>query len=268
VIIVLLADTRTGSTAFGNALIENGRVQYFGEVFHPPSPAGVGLLYGSMADCTLSDLLNNSLVEQRLDDAIGRLSGESLSAHIMIDIKYHDLRLIPSHPMGLGTAPPLLVYLMSRKYWIVHLNRSNRLDAVISEGAAANNHLHHIYETETPSQSDLHISEIYLDPYRTVTSLLDRESSLRSVRDWLQDYDRCVDIDYEAAFLSPNGANSVGELLSKCIDDPSLEFHPRTVHLKDRFKYKIANQEEIRRLFHGTRWELNFEESTSSGSYS
>jgi hypothetical protein len=267
VIIVLLADTRTGSTAFGNALIKNGRLQYFGEVLHPPSPAGFGTLYGSIADCTLNDLLNKPVIEKRLDDAISRLKDESLSPHIMIDVKYHDLNIIPSHPRGLGTAPPLLLYLMSREFWIVHLNRSNRLDAVISEAAAAANHVHHIYEEESPPTSDPHMTEIYLDPYQTVASLLERESSLKTVRNWLQDYDRCVDIDYEAAFLSPKGASLVAALLTKCVDDPTLEFDPRTVHLRERFKYVISNEDQMRRLFLGTRWELSFEESTSSGSY-
>jgi hypothetical protein len=264
-IVVLLADTRTGSTAFGNALISNGRFQYIGEVLHPQSPAGVGILYDHIAGCTLSDLLNTTLIQQRLDDAINRLRGESRSAHIMIDIKYHDLGVIPSHPRVLGTVPPLLAYLMSREFWIVHLNRSNRLDAVISQEAAVTNRVHHIYETETAGQSDSSMAEIFLDPYRTVTALLERENSLTTVRSWLQDYSRCVDIDYEAAFLSPNGASLVTTLLSKCLDDPSLEFEPRTVHLKKRFGYKIANEDQMRRLFLGTRWELSFEESASSG---
>ena len=264
-IVVLLADTRTGSTAFGNALIKNGRLQYIGEVLHPQSPAGVGILYDSISGCTLHDLLNTSLVEQRLDEAIERLRSESRSAHIMIDIKYHDLGVIPAHPRVLDTAPPLLTYLMRRKFWIVHLNRSNRLDAVISQEAAVVNRVHHIHETEASDQSDRSVAEIRLDPYTTVTTLLERENSLATVGAWLQDYDRCVDIDYEAAFLSPNGASSVTTLLSKCLDDPSLEFAPRTVHLKKRFGYKIANEDQMRRLFQGTRWQLNFEESVSSG---
>jgi hypothetical protein len=268
VIIILLADTRTGSTAFGNALIKNGRVQYFGEVLHPQSPAGAGSIYRSITDCTLSNLLDKAFLHQTLDEAIGGLRDESQSAHIMLDIKYHDLEIVPSHPKSLGSVPSLLAYFMNSKFWVIHLNRSNRLAAVISEVAAATNGVHHIYETATPSHSTQHVAEIHLDPYTTVTSLIERENSLRAVRTWLQDYDRCVDIDYEAAFLSADGSSSVAALLSKSLDDPSLEFAPRTVHLRERFRQKIGNEAQMRRLFLGTRWELHFEELMSNGNYS
>jgi hypothetical protein len=267
VIVILLADTRTGSTAFGNALIKSGRVQYFGEVLHPQSPAGVGSMYRSITDCTLSNLLDKAFLHQRLDDEIGRLRDESQSVHMMLDIKYHDLDIVPSHPKILGSVPSLLAYFMNRNFWVVHLNRSNRLAAVISEAAVASNGVHHIYETKTPNDSDRPLADVYLDPYTTVTSLIERENSLRCVRTWLQDYDRCIDVDYEAAFLSANGTSSVAALLSKSLDDPSIEFEPRTVHLRERFRQAIANEDQMRRLFLGTRWELHFEEIASNGSY-
>lgn len=240
--IAVLADTRVGSTALGSGLDNGENIFFLGEILYPEEIDSGQHLYRALLDQPMRKLAaNRQAAFEFLDDFFSCGAWERGKRYVF-DIKYHDLRLIPSHPAVLFDRPVLLEYLIARNIRILHINRRNKLAAALSQEVAIQTQLFH------SSQGIGAARDLVLPLYEVVSGALARQKSHEAVRSWLASYSNVFDIEYEALFAE-DGPGLLNSFLQTEWNIQNATFKPQLQKLSAVSEVSVANAGEIAAAF-------------------
>ena len=167
--ILLLCNTRSGSTAFGHALADsNSGFTFGGEIFNP---AAVAQVWSFPFWLTEHQVSATRLATDRrgvLRDYLSDLLGSCPLQAMVLDVKYHDLPSLLPTP-ALASAVPIVFELVAEMGGVVlHLVRRDKARAALSEIAAVHRVVFHL-----PDNADAPVAE-------PIT--VDREAFIQQVR--------------------------------------------------------------------------------------
>lgn len=151
---LLVCNTRTGSTAFGTALaLSNSDIAFYGEVFHP---AGMNLRTSFPYWLRSSEISAKTFLTDKVgicrDYLRARTAGRGKSA-VVFGVKYHDLLNFLPTPSLFDFAPALFTALRQLDGVIIHLLRRSVFDATISAIVAQKRQVFHVQVGDRLPQS-------------------------------------------------------------------------------------------------------------------
>ena len=141
----------------------------------------------------------------------------------------------------------VLAYIKSRRVAIIHLTRSNHLDAVLSEEAVSIRNVAHAH-----TGSEVAPIRIEVDPYTLIGRLEDRSRKVQQAREFLTRIDvPYLEIEYEEISADASRIRDVLRLLEIDTTDDPLTSTLQKLNRADH-QQLIANYGEIRTLLEGT----------------
>jgi len=206
--IILLCNTRTGSTAFGSALeASNGDIWFAGEVFHPD-----GLFVKWLEEHDVS-ALSFFLEKQRvLGEFLVDCSARYPNKALLIDVKYHDtLGLMPT-PALYDFPPALLSAVRDLEGRVLHLKRKSRFDSAISQVMAGISKVHHVRVGESLPDFAAQLGQVVIDPLALARQIRHRiYHELIATRQLINSGCKYIDVYYEDIFVE-NESNALATL--------------------------------------------------------
>lgn len=196
--VLLLCDTRSGSTAFGHALADsNPGFTFGGELFNSSAVTQVWSFPFWLTERRVSATRLATDKLGVIGDYLSDLLGSCHLPVMVLDVKYHDLPSLLPAP-ALPTAVPTLFELVSRLDGLVlHLVRRDKGRAALSEIAAVHRGVFHLPDdTATPVPEPIYVDlETFLQQVRlrALHEILVR-------RQLVQSNCRCLEIAYEDVF--------------------------------------------------------------------
>lgn len=142
---LLVANTRTGSTALGAGLSESNESFFAsGEVFNPSAKQQSEAFFSWVRDNQISayEFMNNKLgVTKNYLNWVDNLHEAS---HLLLDAKYHDLLMFMPCPSLFDFPPVLFLAAKDLEIPIIHLKRRDKFESSLSELVAAHTNVHHV----------------------------------------------------------------------------------------------------------------------------
>ena len=257
-LIIMITDTRVGSTAFGNALANGTDSIFHGEVLSPDA-------YNN-SDTGLPDTIKKLTILESLDDAALYASLDEYFINLsrdravnIIDLKYHDLFILPSHPYQNTSPPSLLRYLISRNFHIIHLNRVNKLTATLSAVIASRSKVHHLLIDSPSPTVDINFEGIAL--YDVVKATYDRIESHDQFRRWLSQGLLVLDVEYEAIYTSGDAVLSLINFLRQCWGCNGIEFNMKHRRITSYVRPSPDFMLNLHRILEGTDLEESYKDA-------
>lgn len=250
-LIIILCDTRVGSTAFGRAL-ESDALSFHGEVLYAGNPGGEFI-----QELSQMRIEGHEARESNIKDFSIYLKRyiSSTKAHAL-DIKYHDIYSIPKALHRPSAGPPIIHLIKQQAAVIIHLNRKSRFRAALSELIAQQTSVYHISQSETgPSQRH----SISIDVQSLFEKSKDRELCFRIAQRWIHEYPHCLELFYEDLFLSDTAQKDAIRSLRQITGCEGITFHPRTQKISGLLNIKIDNIDEILSNSKDTVWQSDAE---------
>lgn len=236
--VVVIADTRVGSTALGSGLGNGSTIQFLGEILYPQEIASPRHLYGHVVRADLRRMAMDRRYSFEVLDRYFDADHWAPSATYVADIKYNDFRIIPEHPWGVLSRPLLLDYLVGRSIPIIHLNRRNKIAAALSAYVAMGSGVLH----STSPQNGESVS-LEIDPVMLASEIKAREQSHVLVSSWLANESCVSDLDYEALFADGGKEWVDGTLRRIC--GAESDFQPKIKKLSDTRRLTISNESAL-----------------------
>jgi len=240
-IYVVVADTRTGSTAFRNGLKSDFCV--IGEVLCATGweDQDTNFFYWlNVVECKLMRLpLSKQEIRGLVEGWFSYLHAKFPDVRILLDVKYHDFHDLLACPRSVISCPDVLSYLFECYIPIIHLKRENKLEASLSGLVASKRGFFHS-ENEVSDNS-----LIYVEPGLAVADIQGRLDSEFLFDHWLHKYGGKIDIFYENMF---NGNKLSSDTYNRLKDFFCFDFEFNTTNKKviSNVSSLVKNYEELR----------------------
>lgn len=216
-IVVCLANTRSGTTALAQCFRANPTFVNLGEIFYA-APDGRGHYMEEWEVAGAPDIARFNAYLDFLREDRQRV--------YWLDVKFHDLRRFDPRQFAWTDPPLLLIRLVAEGLPTLLLDRANALRSACSELQAVATGKFHEAGDATGSDGRPHMK---LDRGLTIGAIrgaLDRRLAFRSVERLLLDHPNTFRLDYEAVFEAPEVYRNRQVLARwmglELVDDPDL----------------------------------------------
>lgn len=214
--VLLVCNTRTGSTAFGNALsASNPGVMFTGECFNPTAvnqpDSFVGWILSNNISAYRFLAEKKAVAHEYLDWVTNTVTGRIL----LLDLKYHDTLAFMPNPSLLDFPPVIFAALKDLGGSVIHLVRQDKFASSISEVIANRSNFFHLVKGgEKPKIESFEIP--WLDLEAQIRLRYFHEASVRrQLGNSLVD---SIEIKYEDVFGTNN--TRVMEALGTALEEP------------------------------------------------
>ncbi len=247
--VFLIAQQRSGTTAFRGLLRHSEFVDDFGEVFHPLSIDNeqnffrFRLEYGRLRPW---DVPTRQAMSEMFADYIDHLGSLAGKAFYVADVKYnsvHHLNADWQVPFG---EPNLLKLLKSNEHHVIHLVRDDAFAMFFSERfAAATGRWHYgRNDRSTPPQE-----QVRIDRDRFKRFQADLADARERIDSFLRTYPRSLTLHYETLFDGLRLSDSAHDAISRFLDvelESNLQSEVRRTPVD--MESAIENIDEVRDL--------------------
>lgn len=266
--IVIMSDTRSGSTALCQSLEASGVCKCVGEVFHTQisdslfSFASNNYFTWLKTTQTRTDSAfhtdhESQMFEQKrlLVNFIRYLTVKSHHAYVFVDIKYNSCHHMTAPWQHINETPFMLSIIKEQRIPIIHLIRLNSVARALSEALAIQTGRWHVTnKSRTGSLSD---DPVYLDPAEIYQKTIRNSEEVSLFRRFLRGYGLHIELYYETLFdtnyLSEHACERITKFLNLSTPiAPSMPIVKKPTVEKNQ---RITNLPTIINYFTGTPYE-------------